>query len=358
MAVASAPSDGLVRLLFWNTFLLDPHPIPGGPGLPAIGDLAAPAVAERATAIGLALSGRFDVVAFAEAFERSDHERIRRAWASENLTKATGPRRSLLRGPLGFASSGLFTIADGYRIKRDATHRFATRGSYLHDADALANKGVLLTEIDLGVDDGRLELYSTHLCWGTGLLPGGAAMDPIRRHRIRMAQVDELVDFVRHTHRPGNVIAVVGDMNVPAIAPDYPDGATAQYDDLVSRLGALGVSDVWVSLGQGPGFTCGAATDEFADEADPDDPDALIDRTIGDEGDSAPRVDPSLVAERERIDYVFLADPDPSHKVDVTATSIRRYAFPRPEGAAKRDRLVRLSDHLAVGVDLEVHPRS
>src|SRR5690606_823428 len=127
---------------------------------------------------------------------------------------------------LGFASSGLFTLVDGHRIARRATHRFRTRGSYLHDADALANKGVLLVEIDLGDAGGNLELYSTHLCWGTGLLPGGNAQDPRRRHRVRMAQLDELTRFVKRTHRPGNVIAVVGDMNVPAVRPSYPDGPT------------------------------------------------------------------------------------------------------------------------------------
>lgn len=342
----SAPDQ--IRLVFWNTFLLHPHPIPGGPGLPAVADLAAPAVPERATAIGAALSGRFDVAALAEAFEPADHVRLREAWGSGTLTTATGPGRSLLRGPLGFASSGLLTLVNGRRITRRATHRFRTRGSYLHDADALANKGVLLVEIDLGDVGGNLELYSTHLCWGTGLLPGGNAKDPRRRHDIRMAQLDELTRFVRRTHRPGNVIAVVGDMNVPAARRSYPDGPTAEYAGLVERLGSLGLKDLWTTHGSGDGWTCGAPTDEFADEADPDDPDALVD-----DADAA-AVDPARLAMRERIDYLFLAEPDPTQRVRVEATSVRRYAFPRAVAASKRDRLVRLSDHLAIGTDLVV----
>lgn len=340
-----------IRLVFWNTYLLHPHPIPGGPGLPAIAELAAPAVPARATEIGAALGRRFDVAALAETFEPADHARIRAAWGGDTLRSADGPPRSILRGPLGFASSGLHTIVDGRRITREATHRFRTRGSYLHDADALANKGVLLVEIDLGLGDegGDLELYSTHLCWGTGLLPGKRGIDPYRRHRVRMAQVDELVGFVERTHRPGNVIAVVGDMNVPAVRPSYPDGPTVEYDDLMARLGTLGLVDVWTTHGTGAGATCGAQSDVFADQVDPDDPDALVD-----DDSRLAAADPADLAERERIDYVFLAEPDATQRVRVEATAMRRYAFPRAAGAPKRHKLARMSDHLAIGVDLKI----
>ena len=344
-----------LRLLFWNVFLLHPHPIPGGPGLPAVADLAAPAVAERATAIGRALRERFDVVALSEAFEPADRDRIAEAWGGDTLRTAAGPPRSLLRGPLGFASSGLFTLVDHHRVARRVDHRFRNRGSYLYDADALSNKGVLLVEVDLGDTagvGGNLEVYSTHLCWGTGLLPVGDAKNPRRRHRVRMAQIDELVRFVGRTHRPGNVIAVVGDMNVPAHDPAHPDGPTAPYDDLVARLGALGLRDLWPDHGSGDGHTCGAPTDPFADQVDPDDPDALVD-----DPDPAVYVDPAHLAARERIDYLFLAEPDPAQRVRIEATSVRRYAFPRAADASHRDRLVRLSDHLAIGADLVVTPR-
>lgn len=343
-------SDDTIRLVFWNTFLLHPHPIPGGPGLPEIGELAAPAVAERAGAIGRALAARFDVAVLAEAFEPADRRRLLEGWGSDDLGTASGPGRSLLHGPLGFASSGLFTVADGRRIVRTSTLRFRTRGSYRYDADALANKGVLLAEIELPGRIGNLEVYSAHLCWGTGLLGGSKATDPIRRHAIRMAQADELVAFVRHTHRPQNVIIVAGDMNVPARDDTFPEGPTAQYDDLAARLGAVGVRDLWPVLGTGTGVTSGRATDEFADQCDPDDPDALVDN----EGDAAADVDARDLAERVRIDYVFLQAPDSRHGARVQANSIRRYAFPRSLLAPKRNRLGRLSDHLAIGVDLAV----
>ncbi len=348
-----------LRLVFWNTFLLHPHPISGGPGLPPVADLAAPSVAERAIAIGAALSRRFDVAALSEVFEEADKKRILTAWGTPTVNTAAGPGRSLIRGPLGFSSSGLFTLVDGPRIVRRSTHRFRARGSYLYDADSLSNKGVLLTEIGLGddVSGGNLELYSTHLLWGSGLLGGTTAVDPRRRHRLRMAQLDELVAFVERSHRPGNVIAVVGDMNVPAEDPAYPEGADRQYRDLTERLGGIGLTDLWTTHGTGLGHTCGAPTDSFADQTDPDDPDALVDLEP-DEAQTAARdqIDPALVAERERIDYLFLADPDPSQRVRVEATSVRRYAFPRFAHASSRHRLVRLSDHLAIGADLAISP--
>lgn len=336
-------TDDSISLLFWNTFLLKPRPIPGGPGLPAFGELAAPAVAERATRIGEKLSGTFDIVAMAEAFEPDDCRRIVDAWSTGEPATAAGPGRSILRGPLGFASSGLFTVVDRLPITRRATHRFATRGSYLHDADALANKGVLLVEVDLPGSAGTLELCSTHLIYGTGLVPGRTASDPVRRHRLRMAQVDELVEFIIGEHRPGHHLVLAGDFNVPAHDPGYPDGPDAQYQDLVDHLAPLQVVDAWSEYGSGSGHTCGAPIDDFADQRDPERPDALVDHSDG----VSVATSPDLLARRERIDYLFVALGG-----NLRVASIRRFAFPRAVTASARDRLVRLSDHLALGVDL------
>lgn len=346
-----------IRLLFWNVFLLKPRPIPGGPGLPAIGEMAAPAVADRSATIGRTLRGRFDIAALSEAFEPADRARLVDSWGAGRVSTAVGPARSVRRGAFGFASSGLFTLVDGPAMVRSEMHQYATRGSYLHDADALANKGVLMVEVDVLPGAGRLEVYSTHLIYGTGLLGGGTAQDPVRRHRLRMEQLDELVAFVQRVHRPENVIAIVGDLNVPAFAPDYPDGTTAQYDDLMTRLAPLGMRDLWVDLGVGVGDTCGRAIDDFADQTDPDLPDALIDRP-GDPADpdahAGPEVSADLAAERYRIDYLFLQEPHDEHMLRLRAERPRRYAFPRAAAAPDRHRIPRLSDHLAVTVAL--HP--
>lgn len=348
-----------IRLLFWNVFLLKPRPVPGLPGLPAVGEIAAPAVADRSAAIGRALRGRFDIAALSEAFEPPDRARLVDAWGTGRLATAAGPPRSLRHGPLGFASSGLFTIVDGHRLVRSQTHRYATRGSYLHDADALANKGVLMVEVEVLPGAGHLEVYSTHLIYGTGLVGGRVAHDSVRRHRLRMAQLDELVAFVQRVHRPGNVIAIVGDMNVPAYSADYPDGPTAQHDDLMARLAPLGMRDLWLELGVGVGDTCGIATDAFADQTDPELADALADRP-GDPADptahAVPAIPAEMAAERYRIDYLLLQEERDEHTLRLQAERPRRFAFPRPASAPARERLPRLSDHLAVTVAL--HPSS
>lgn len=349
------PAADPIRLLFWNVFLLKPRPIPGGPGLPAIGEIAAPAVADRAAAIGRTLRGRFDIAALSEAFEPVDRTRLVDSWGSERVTTAAGPERSVRHGPLGFASSGLFTLVDGPAMVRTELHQYATRGSYLHDADALANKGVLMVEVDVLPGAGRLEVYSTHLIYGTGLLGGRTAQDPVRRHHLRMAQLDELVAFVQRVHRPGNVVAIVGDMNVPAYAPDYPAGATAQHDDLIAHLAPLGMRDLWASQGIGVGDTCGLATDAFADQTDPDLTDALVDRPgapSDPDAHAGPGVPADVAAERYRIDYLFLQVPRDEHTLKLRAERPRRYAFPRATTAPDRHRIPRLSDHLAVTVEL------
>ncbi len=336
-----------IRLLFWNTFLLSPRPIPGGPRLPAIGDMAAPAVADRAKAIGERLFGRFDVMALAEVFETNDRHLILDGWQGRpRVSSVAGPARSLLRGG-GFASSGLFTVVNRLRIMRSERHQFATRGSYLHDADALANKGVLMVEVNAEIGaEGRIEVFSTHLFAGGGLLPGGNVDDQRRLHQIRMAQLDELVAFVQRVHRPGNIIVVAGDFNVPAIAPGYPDGDTAQYDDMMQRLSVLEVHDVWVDHGDGDGPTCADPRDDFADQAHPTLPDALV------AGEDDLLVDPGFAAQRQRIDYVFLEAPRDDHGLRVEVDTVQRFAFPRDTDAPKRERLPRLSDHVALGVRL------
>ena len=339
-----------VRLLFWNVFLLKPRPIAGGPGLPSIGEIAAPDVAGRAAEIGRTLFGRHDIMAFAEAFDPKEQRLIFDGWQGRpRMSSVAGPGRSLLGGPLGIASSGLYTVVNRLLMQRVERHQYATRGSYVHDADAFANKGVLMTEVDPGVNAGRLEVFSTHLFYGGWTSSPRGAGELRRRHRIRMAQVAELVAFVAKTHRPQNVVVIVGDFNIPAVDPGYPDGPTAQYDDLMAALAPLGIQDVWAQYGAGPGDTCGAATDSFADQTDPELPGALRDDEIDDEG--VP-VASELALRRNRIDYLFVQESRPEHTLGIEVGTPRRMAYPRPLDATHRDRLPRLSDHLAVTVRL------
>ncbi len=335
-----------LRFLFWNVFLLRPRLVPGGPALPAVGELAAPATPARADEIGRTLAGSYDVVAFAEAFEPPERARLLAGWSGRDHVSAhVGPGRSFPPGePAAFATSGLLTVVDGLEVTRTEVHRYATRGSRLYDADAWANKGVLFVEIDPGLGGPRLEVASTHLIWGTGLVGGSTARDVRRRHALRMAQVDELVAFVEGQHRPGNALVVAGDFNVPAFDRHAADDPTRWHSELLARLARLGLQDTWAASGVGFGPTCGAAEDPFADD-DPASPGYLRDDA-----------DPVLAGRRERIDYVFVREDD-RDDLQVSFGRPRRRAFPRTPDAPDYARLPRLSDHLAVSVDLTLSTR-
>ncbi|HEV3266512.1 MAG TPA: endonuclease/exonuclease/phosphatase family protein [Acidimicrobiales bacterium] len=344
---ATAPGYRL-RLVAWNTFLLRPRLIPGRMPLPAVGEMAAPAVADRAVAIGRALAGAYEVSALTEVFDPIERRSVLGGWDDRpGVTAVAGPERSFPpRGPAAFASSGLFTVADGVPLTRTDRLRYQARGDRPHDADAWSNKGVLLVEVDPLGGAGKLEIYSTHLLYGTGLLPGRRAADPERRHRVRMQQVDELVAFVERAHRPENLIVVVGDFNVPA--HDAAQGLRPErwHLDLTSRMARLGLVDTWVERGVGPGPTYGRPEDAFDDE-DPDCPGRLVDDPEA----------PGAVPGRQRIDYIWVQSPAPEHRLEVAFGQPRRRAFPRPADAPDHARLPRLSDHLAVELELTVRPR-
>ena len=338
-----------LRLVAWNTFLLRPRLIPGGIPLPAVGEMAAPAVADRAVAIGRALAGAYEVSALTEVFDPIERRSVLGGWGDRPwVTAASGPERTFPPGgPAAFASSGLFTVAE-VPVTRTEQFRFETRGDRLHDADAWSNKGVLLVEVDpLGGAAGKLEIYSTHLLFGTGLLPGRRAADPERRHRLRMQQVDELVAFVAGAHRPENLAVVVGDFNVPA--HDITQGLRPDrwHLDLASRMAGLGLVDAWAERGVGPGPTYGRPEDAFGDE-DPGCPGRLADDPDGSEA----------VPGRDRIDYIWVQSATPEHRLLVSFGRPRRRSFPRPAGAPDHARLPRLSDHLAVELELVMRARS
>lgn len=357
MSEPEASAAQRLRLLFWNVYLLQPRLIPNGPPLPAIRELSAPVVGARAGEIATTLPGQYDLVALAEAFDPQERRHVLDGWAPRSdITAVAGPERSFPpRGPIAFASSGLFTVVDGHRVVRTDQHRFEARGERLWDADAWSNKGVLLVEVDprpqgdtaaAPAGSGHVELYSTHLFWGAGMLSGSPANDHERRHRVRMAQVDELLGFVERTHRPENVPIVVGDFNVRVHDVEQPEHPNHWYEDLAARMARFDLVDTWAAAGVGPGHTCGAERDPF-DEDDPDAPGRLLDDAAEPEG----RPD------RERIDYCWVQRPQHTHEVEVSYGRPRRRAFHRESGAARRDRMPRLSDHLALEVTLDVRAR-
>lgn len=330
-------ADGdTLRILFWNAWLLQPTFRSGGPALPGGERFFAPMVRERARLVGEALAGRFDVVALAETFEPAEQQAVLAAWEGRRGVAAiAGPgRRST-----SFAGSGLFTIVDGRPVRLTAQHTYAAHGSRLLDADDWAVKGALLVELDLGEERPGLDVVSTHLFAGGDLFPLRGSQDGERHHRVRMAQVDELVRFVDELHRPENALLLVGDFNVAAHDARLPGDPTTRYDELAAGLGKVGLADLWVEHGVGIGTT---ATGDLVPLLDPavDEPDAVADLDPADGGPIHP--DPVGT----RIDHLWFRQPDvgPPFATDC----VRRWGFPRDIGGGRR----RLSDHLAVSVDL------
>lgn len=345
----SDDDERLVRLLFLNAYLL--RPVSLGIGRRRWEPGAAPAVADRADELGRTLAGAYDVVALSEVFTGADRDRVVRGWTSagRNPDVVVGPPggRGRAQGPT-LVSSGLVTVADGPQVVRSDWHRFAAQGHRLADADPWAAKGVLLAELDVGLA-GHVDLYSTHLCAGGGLLPGfgrrAAATDVVRRE-----QAAELAGFVTATHRPENLVVVVGDMNVSVVSDGSDDPARPQRD-LLATLGALGLEDLWDRGDRGPGPT--SSMDRFPDAVGP--PDPSDDRLA----DDAPRASTGVSAGARsdrgaRIDRAFVERTTEQHQIIVRHATIRRRRLPRRPGAPDSDRLAHLSDHLGLHVELRL----
>lgn len=330
---AAASTDPVeVRVAFWNTWLLSPRLWPTGPRMPGMSGWFAPEVEARAPLVARAVADRFDVVALAECFERSEQDAVARGWPG--ATFVAGPQRQGLKRQ----GSGLAAlVAPGRRVVRTARHAYRSGGD-LRDSDTFATKGAQLVAVHVAGDLPPVEVVSTHLFAGGDLFPVPGADDVTRHHAARMRQVDELVAFIEEQHDPASPLLVVGDFNVPAQDddPTLPE-PQARYRDLAERLARIGLVDVWAGHGVGPGHTCTfrEATDI---PSDPDEPDRVLD--IADDGPDAPG---------ERIDYLWLSSPA---GLEVEVDRPRRWSFTGrgiPGGPAGS-----LSDHLALSVTLRL----
>lgn len=324
-----------VRVAFWNTWLLRPRLWPGGPAIPGGDNAFAPDVVQRAPLVGAAVRDRFDVIALAECFERSEQDAVAAAWPTTTLTP--GPTRKRT----GLTGSGLATLVDQASVElvHTATHAYRAGGD-LRDSDTFATKGALLTRVR--VDDvGELDVFSTHLLAGGDLLPIPGHDDTSRHHAARMRQVDELMSFVERERRPSNPMLLVGDLNVCAHDHDQTlHQPSDRYRDLAVPLRRLGFRDLWADHGVGPGHSCSfhVPADLPADGAEPD--------QVVDDPDGDPATSPG-----ERIDYLWLA-PAADDAIVVTVDRPRRWAFAGRD--ARGGPAGSLSDHLALSVTLHL----
>ena len=300
-----------LRLLWWNSFLLRvPRFVPRWPDVGLD-----PGVEERAERIGRELGGEYDVVALTEAFHLDDRARVRTGLGDGVHEVPALARRGRLTG------SGL-AVFTGLPVVRSLRRTFHTRGSRLFDSDAHASKG--FTMVELGGAAEGVEVVVTHLHaggWGVG------RRSPQHGARVRAEQLRQLVDLVGSAHRDGNRLFVGGDFNVD------PDRPRPGEPDVAAVLAELGVVDLWVAHGAGPGWT--SPGHRLVDLARPDPAD---DRFADDGVGHLDRRD-----ELQRIDLVF----GPPGLKDVV---VRRRGFPAPDLVTSRLRT--LSDHVALHLEV------
>ncbi len=332
-------SNGSVHVVFWNTWLLRPRLWPGGPNLPFNDRIFAPDVGRRAPLVGQALRGSFDVCALAEVFDRREQDAVAVQW--EEAEFQPGPAASFPR-PVG---SGLMTLVDTRRLDVVATAHHAYRsGGDLRDSDTYATKGALFTRVRLE-GGAEVDLVSTHLLAGGEMLPLPGASDHARHHRARMAQVDELVEFVLAERDHANPLLVMGDFNVAAHDRRTPEDPTAYYRDLLAHLAPLELVDLWAHQGVGPGPTSSFRRGDHL-PTDPVLPDAVVDTDDDTRAADGPG---------DRIDYLWYAPPWRRSRTTAVLDRPRRWAFPgRP---AKGGPAGTLSDHLALSVDVHLRRR-
>lgn len=306
----------------------------------------APSRPARAKEIGTLLGPEYDLAALCEVFEPDRQDDV------QKQAGASGRALAVAKGPQAdgdFAGSGLMTVAFEARLVSSERKEFSYQGDPLRDADAWSRKGVLRTLLELG-QGWRVELYSTHLFNGGGILEFDPAdpyeatlaglfpkLTPEERLAIQLQQVDEVIAYIAQTHKAEHVAMLVGDFNVNA-------NDAAQYAELVKRVSSVELVDLWPYWHQQAAPTL----KKPKPRGDTTHPDEVCDPPNG-----AFCGEPGQPKNSERIDFIFVQRPKPTHPFVLDITRVRRRPFPRGGSASSH-----LSDHLGLDIKLIASPRS
>ena len=217
----AAPGD-THTFLTQNAWLLDEAWAGWTPGQPDAADgdwlpreeqvkpVEKPALEERAREFGARLSySDLDIVAFQEVFDQEQRDQISRP-IQRKLATAVGPPQDVGNASV---SSGLFTLAFEKPILETERMAFENKGSRWRDADAYARKGVLFTRI--GVGDGAIDLFTTHLFAGGGWIGEGipnpllASTNEADIRRRQLEEFQQFVHSVKQTHDPDGQVPTV-----------------------------------------------------------------------------------------------------------------------------------------------------
>jgi endonuclease/exonuclease/phosphatase family metal-dependent hydrolase len=362
--IARRHLDGqTIKFLSYNTYLLEAHIDLPNP-LSDVEVHAKPAMHERAKELGKIIRDEYDFASLYEVMQEEQKSEILSAWGESPPTVA-----------FGGALSSLCTISPKFPIK---PRQIGNPKKYIHkgktfvvnlpvgpkfeaslDSDFYSHKGVLLTEIDIGV--GVIEVYSTHLMFGGGLpkaletvinaMTTGDHISPANsdeRLTIELQQIDELIDFYVANHHPKNVAIICGDFNIDGSDP-------IKFAKIKNRLQTINMRDAWA---EGPfpnlisgGQTCrnddgeGARERDFTHACVPlaaANADLVCD-------DSVPTQSTSDVV--GRFDYLFVEEPQIFHTFNLDLSRVRRRGFRRPQVTDDQEFL---SDHLGLETTLVV----
>lgn len=263
----------------------------------------------------------YDIACLCEVFGADDGDLIRNRvdnYGKTSWQEAFGPPDDWWD-----TSGGLYGLVGGDErvLVHDEHQTYSDEGQY---ADEFANKGWLLMEVDLG--PGSLDIFMTHTDAGTGDVES------------RKTQIEELMSAVqdRQRHYPENVTMVVGDLNVYS--------SNNEYHWLLEEMDSTcSLRDVWLTRGGKASAT--HSFDIYCSNVNPPDC-ACDDYDAGDYGG-------------DRLDYVFLEDPQAAHDMNLDVARMRRRPFRRTEPCGDIDpselvdsQCEHMSDHLGLHLEL------
>jgi|WetSurSiteA1Bulk_404760.scaffolds.fasta_scaffold03598_1 hypothetical protein len=315
----------------------------------------------------------YDIVAMCEVFTQQSKDNLLRVIKSGTSRDVHG-----YAGPDSTGNnldSGLYTVTFDRNVPYSLSKKFNNRGCELIDADAWANKGILLTTIDVGL--GELDIYSTHLISGGDFKEIWKFLE-VEVCRIliseeefekgmadyilgmKMAQIDELLQFYseRRLDHPQNVAIIVGDFNL--IAKNECD-----YAPLISRMYSSGTVpfdikflDFWPYHRRRPPYGIPLASDATQTGATLEGKFNLGNICSNSAIKSNdPKKDGSYCDEDQlvgdRIDFIFVENPRPEHAYTLDLSRARRRPFFRGG-----DYPAFLSDHLGLEVTLYISPNN
>lgn len=347
---ALAQNTFLMRIIgHVETFIPTPIPIPVEIDVRVV---EKPDTLDRAREFGVALSqSDLDLAFLCEVWTDDVKFRLLSSFAGNLKSIAEGPpggTSTVVVGPGGAApivariGSGLCALGINRSIQEHVSQTFSVQGTVPRDADALSQKSVMLSRVDIGL--GILDFYSTHLFNGGGLASGDPS--PSEKLSIQLTQIAEIVQFIQDTHRKEHVALLVGDFNIDANVKDM-----VAYGSLTSSLKNVGLFDVWPfqfsqAAGVQPGQEKGAPGITELGEENPQLA-GLCHELTG--GVCSEDELPPTTSGNGRIDYVFLEKMASSHAFNVVISAVQRKVFHRNQPGVN---FPFLSDHLGLGFNL------